>query len=98
MFCLMTAYWSLLVLQDMVQKGNFGLRGKGMFRDVSINDAPRQIRYSLTGHNFQDDIQRRTGCIVNTRGRYFVPGTPMYDGELPLYLHISPGCTLQVHG
>lgn len=70
--------------------------GKEIFRDVTINDAPPAIRYSLTRRSFQDDVQRRTNSVVITKGRYVAPGTQAHGDELPLYLHIMPGRSLQV--
>jgi hypothetical protein len=67
---------------------------KEISRDVSINDAPPQIRFQLTKRTIQDEIQRRTGALIGTRGRYFPPGAPPDDSDKPLHLHITPGAHL----
>ncbi|KAF1863024.1 hypothetical protein Lal_00018869 [Lupinus albus] len=59
-------------------------------REIVINDAESSVRYKLTKRQTQEEIQRCTGAIVITRGKYRPPNAPN-DGEKPLYLHISAG-------
>ncbi|XP_020591186.1 protein RIK isoform X2 [Phalaenopsis equestris] len=63
-------------------------------REITINDAEPTIRYKLTKRQTQEEIQRSTGAIVITRGKYRPPNT-LPDGEKPLYLHISAGSHLK---
>lgn len=65
----------------------------GIFRQVTINDGPPDLRHHLTKRPTQDDIARRTGTQIVTRGRYMAPGMPPSDSEQPLYLHITPGAS-----
>lgn len=68
-----------------------------MYRHVVINDAPPDMRHHLTKRPTQDDIARRTGTQIVTRGRYMPPGTPQTDTDRPLYLNITPGvCASEV--
>ncbi|GKB96685.1 protein RIK isoform X1 [Tanacetum coccineum] len=59
-------------------------------REIVINDAESSVRYRLTKRQTQDEIQKSTGAIVITRGKYRPPNAPS-DGEKPLYLHVSAG-------
>lgn len=62
-------------------------------REIVINDAEPTIRYKLTKRQTQEEIQKSTGAVVITRGKYRPPnGLP--DSEKPLYLHISAGAHL----
>ncbi|CAI0432023.1 unnamed protein product [Linum tenue] len=63
-------------------------------REIVINDAEALVRYKLTKRQTQDEIQKSTGAVVITRGKYRPPNTPT-DGEKPLYLHISSGAQLK---
>ncbi|XP_038901413.1 protein RIK isoform X2 [Benincasa hispida] len=63
-------------------------------REISINDAEPSVRYKLTKRQTQEEIQRHTGAVVITRGKYHPPNTPP-DGNKPLYLHISAGAHLK---
>lgn len=63
-------------------------------REIVINDAEPTIRYKLTKRQTQEEIQRSTGAVVITRGKYRPPNT-LSDGEKPLYLHISAGSHLK---
>ncbi|CAL1381800.1 unnamed protein product [Linum trigynum] len=63
-------------------------------REIVINDAEALVRYKLTKRQTQDEIQKSTGAVVITRGKYHPPNTPT-DGEKPLYLHISSGAQLK---
>ncbi|KAI4346665.1 hypothetical protein L6164_007543 [Bauhinia variegata] len=63
-------------------------------REIVINDAESSIRYKLTKRQTQEEIQRCTGAVVITRGKYRPPNAPP-DGEKPLYLHISAGAHLK---
>ncbi|XP_072990714.1 protein RIK isoform X1 [Typha latifolia] len=63
-------------------------------REIVINDAEPTIRYKLTKRQTQEEIQKFTGAVVITRGKYRPPnGLP--DNEKPLYLHISAGSHLK---
>ncbi|KAE8694171.1 Protein RIK [Hibiscus syriacus] len=57
-------------------------------REIVINDAESSVRHKLTKRQTQEEIQRCTGAVVITRGKYQPPIAPP-DGEKPLYLHIS---------
>ncbi|XP_051120057.1 protein RIK isoform X2 [Andrographis paniculata] len=63
-------------------------------REIVINDADSTIRYKLTKRQTQEEIQRSTGAVVITRGKYRPPEAPS-DSERPLYLHISAGAHLE---
>ncbi|KAJ7974316.1 protein RIK [Quillaja saponaria] len=63
-------------------------------REIVINDAESSVRYKLTKRQTQEEIQRCTGAVVITRGKYRPPNAPP-DGEKPLYLHISAGAHLK---
>ncbi|KAL2959064.1 hypothetical protein AAZX31_18G246000 [Glycine max] len=63
-------------------------------REIVINDAESSVRYKLTKRQTQEEIQRCTGAIVITRGKYRLPNAP-HDGEKPLYLHISAGAHIK---
>ncbi|PKU72080.1 Protein RIK [Dendrobium catenatum] len=63
-------------------------------REIVINDAEPTIRYKLTKRQTQEEIQRSTGAIVITRGKYRPPNA-LPDNEKPLYLHISAGSHLK---
>lgn len=63
-------------------------------REIVINDAESSVRYKLTKRLTQEDIQRCTGAVVITRGKYRPPNA-LPDGEKPLYLHISAGAHLK---
>ncbi|KAM3250581.1 protein RIK isoform X3 [Capsicum chacoense] len=63
-------------------------------REIVINDADPSIRYRLTKRQTQEEIQKSTGAVVITRGKYRPPNAPS-DGEKPLYLHISAGAHLE---
>ncbi len=66
----------------------------GICRDVFINDAPADMRHHLTKRPTQDDIGRRTGTQIVTRGRYLAPGAaPAGEADKPLHLHITPGAS-----
>ncbi|KAB1211519.1 Protein RIK [Morella rubra] len=63
-------------------------------REIVINDAESSVRYKLTKRQMQEEIQRCTGAVVITRGKFRPPNAPP-DGEKPLYLHISAGAHLK---
>ncbi|KAL9157860.1 hypothetical protein ABFS82_08G030700 [Erythranthe guttata] len=63
-------------------------------REIVINDADSAIRYKLTKRQTQEEIQRSTGAVVITRGKYRSPNAPP-DGDRPLYLHISAASHLE---
>ncbi|XP_041002625.1 protein RIK isoform X2 [Juglans microcarpa x Juglans regia] len=63
-------------------------------REIVINDAESSVRYKLTKRQTQEEIQKLTGAVVITRGKYQPPNAPP-DGEKPLYLHISAGVHLK---
>lgn len=63
-------------------------------KEIVINDAEPAIRYKLTKRQTQEEIQKCTGAVVITRGKYRPPNAPP-DSEKPLYLHISAGSHLE---
>ncbi|GLU01824.1 hypothetical protein SLE2022_191070 [Rubroshorea leprosula] len=63
-------------------------------REIVINDAESSVRYKLTKRQTQEEIQRCTGAVVITRGKYRPPNAPA-DGDKPLYLHISAAAHLK---
>ncbi|XP_020090450.1 protein RIK isoform X2 [Ananas comosus] len=63
-------------------------------REIVINDADPIVRYKLTKRQTQEEIQKCTGAVVITRGKYRPPNS-LPDGEKPLYLHISAGSHLK---
>ncbi|KDO72755.1 hypothetical protein CISIN_1g007659mg [Citrus sinensis] len=63
-------------------------------REIVINDSESSVRYKLTKRHTQEEIQKCTGAVVITRGKYRLPNAPP-DGEKPLYLHISAGAHLK---
>ncbi|XP_023638063.1 protein RIK isoform X2 [Capsella rubella] len=63
-------------------------------REIVINDAEASLRHKLTRRSTQEEIQRSTGAVVITRGKYRPPNAPP-DGEKPLYLHISAAAHLK---
>ncbi|CAH8354139.1 unnamed protein product [Eruca vesicaria subsp. sativa] len=63
-------------------------------REIVINDAEASLRHKLTKRSTQEDIQRSTGAVVITRGKYRPPNA-LPDGEKPLYLHISAAAHLK---
>ncbi|KAL5741393.1 hypothetical protein ACOSP7_028125 [Xanthoceras sorbifolium] len=63
-------------------------------REIIINDAESSLRYKLTKRQTQEEIQKCTGAVVITRGKYRPPNAPP-DGEKPLYLHISAAAYLK---
>ncbi|CAH8384976.1 unnamed protein product [Eruca vesicaria subsp. sativa] len=63
-------------------------------RAIVINDAEASLRHKLTQRSTQEEIQRSTGTVVITRGKYRLPNAPP-DGEYPLYLHISAASHLK---
>ncbi|KAF8408207.1 hypothetical protein HHK36_007351 [Tetracentron sinense] len=66
-------------------------------REIVINDAESTIRYKLTKRQTQEEIQKCTGAVVITRGKYRPPNA-LPDNEKPLYLHISAGSHLKETG
>uniref|UniRef100_A0A166D4I1 Protein RIK n=1 Tax=Daucus carota subsp. sativus TaxID=79200 RepID=A0A166D4I1_DAUCS len=79
----------------LVQKINqTKLQEELIAREIVINDAESSIRNKLTKRQTQEEIQRCTGSVVITRGKYRPPNGPT-DGEKPLYLHISAGAHLE---
>ncbi|KAG2283829.1 hypothetical protein Bca4012_052517 [Brassica carinata] len=63
-------------------------------REIVINDAEASLRHKLTKRSTQEEIQRSTGAVVITRGKFRPPNAPP-DGEKPLYLHISAAAHLK---
>ncbi|CAK7355700.1 unnamed protein product [Dovyalis caffra] len=63
-------------------------------REIVINDAESSVRYKLTKRQTQEEIQKCTGAVVITRGKYRPPNA-LPDGEKPLYLHISAAAHLK---
>eukprot|EP00983_Pelagomonas_calceolata_P067724 1149586-Pelagomonas_calceolata.AAC.3 len=65
-------------------------------RDVTINDAPAHVRMHLLKRPTQTDMERRTGTIINVKGRFYLPGQPQDPKEKPLHLNVRPGAHHQV--
>ncbi|MQL72888.1 hypothetical protein Taro_005262 [Colocasia esculenta] len=63
-------------------------------REIVINDADAAIRCKLTKRQTQEEIQKCTGAVVITRGRYQPPNA-LPDNDKPLFLHISSGANLK---
>uniref|UniRef100_A0A803LSI9 Protein RIK n=1 Tax=Chenopodium quinoa TaxID=63459 RepID=A0A803LSI9_CHEQI len=63
-------------------------------REIVINDADPAMRYKLTKRQTQEEIQKCTGAVVITRGKYRPPNA-VPDGDKPLYLHVSAGAHLK---
>lgn len=78
----------------LAQKIQTKIQEEIIAREIVINDAESSIRYKLTKRQTQEEIQKSTGAIVITRGKYRPPNAPS-DGEKPLYLHVSAGTHLE---
>ncbi|KAJ4820192.1 Protein RIK [Rhynchospora pubera] len=63
-------------------------------REIVINDAEPSLRCKLTKRQTQEEIEKTTGAIVITRGKYRPPNA-LPDSERPLYLHISASSHLK---
>ncbi|KAJ3702786.1 hypothetical protein LUZ61_006491 [Rhynchospora tenuis] len=63
-------------------------------REIVINDAEPSVRCKLTKRQTQEEIEKSTGAIVITRGKYRPPNA-LPDSERPLYLHISASSHLK---
>ncbi|XP_019244569.1 PREDICTED: protein RIK [Nicotiana attenuata] len=81
----------LIVAQKLIQPK---IQDELIAREIVINDADPAVRYRLTKRQTQEEIQKSSGAVVITRGRYRPPNAPS-DGEKPLYLHISAGAHLE---
>ncbi|XP_075090482.1 protein RIK isoform X2 [Nicotiana tabacum] len=81
----------LIVAQNLIQPK---IQDELIAREIVINDADPAVRYRLTKRQTQEEIQKSSGAVVITRGRYRPPNAPS-DGEKPLYLHISAGAHLE---
>lgn len=57
---------------------------------VPINDAPPNIRHTLTKRTVQDEIQARCNVMIVTRGRFYPPGAIPEPNEPPIHLYIKP--------
>ncbi|KAM5581207.1 protein RIK [Rosa sericea] len=79
------------VIQKLIQPK---IQDELIAREIVINDAESSIRYKLTKRQTQEEIQRCTGAVVITRGKYHPPNAST-DGEKPLYLHISAGANIK---
>ncbi|KAI3892787.1 hypothetical protein MKX03_000891 [Papaver bracteatum] len=80
---------------SVVQKLNLPkIQDELIAREIVINDAEPTVRYKLTKRQTQEEIQRCTGAVVITRGKYRPPNA-LNDSEKPLYLHISAGAHLK---
>ncbi|KAL6553053.1 hypothetical protein OROGR_006895 [Orobanche gracilis] len=79
------------IIQKLVQPK---IQDELIARKIVINDADSAVRYKLTRRQTQEEIQKSTGAVVITRGKYRPPNTPA-DGEKPLYLHISAAAHLE---
>lgn len=64
---------------------------KEIFKDVTINDAPSQIRYYLTRRGTQEMVQRASNTVIVTKGRFCGPGSGADSLEKPLFLRVTPG-------
>jgi len=82
---------STAMLQKMNKKK---IKHELIAREIIINDADSAVRYMLTKRQTQEEIEKCTGAVVITRGKYHPPNAPP-DGEKPLYLHISAGADLE---
>lgn len=78
----------------LVQKIQPKIQEDLIAREIVINDAESAVRYKLTKRQTQEEIQKCTGSVVITRGKYRPPDAPL-DGDKPLYLHISAGAHLE---
>ncbi len=58
--------------------------------EVPINDAPAGVRTHLLKKSTQNDIERRTGTVIVTRGRFITPGAPHDAKDAPLHLFVRP--------
>ncbi|KAJ8549955.1 hypothetical protein K7X08_033662 [Anisodus acutangulus] len=81
----------VIVAQKLIQPK---IQDELIAREIVINDADPAVRYRLTKRQTQEEIQKNTGAVVITRGKYRPPNAPS-DGEKPLYLHISAGAHLE---
>lgn len=79
------------VIQKLIQPK---IQDELIAREIVINDAESSVRYKLTKRQTQEEIQRCTGAVVITRGKYRAPNAST-DGEKPLYLHISAGAHIK---
>ncbi|KAL6526354.1 hypothetical protein OROMI_029994 [Orobanche minor] len=79
------------IVQKLVQPK---IQDELIAREIVINDADSAVRYKLTRRQTQEEIQKSTGAVVITRGKYRPPNAPA-DGEKPLYLHISAAAHLE---
>ncbi|XP_042024243.1 protein RIK-like isoform X1 [Salvia splendens] len=79
------------IIQKLVQPK---IQDELIAREIIINDADSAIRYRLTKRQTQEEIQKSTGAVVITRGKYHPPNAPP-NGERPLYLHISAAAHLE---
>lgn len=74
----------LIVAQKLIQPK---IQDELIAREIVINDADPAVRYRLTKRQTQEEIQKSSGAVVITRGRYRPPNAPS-DGEktpLPSY-------------
>ncbi|KAF5830900.1 hypothetical protein DUNSADRAFT_13910 [Dunaliella salina] len=84
------------VAARLVQAKNPGAaQSSDQDRDVTINDAPAQARMHLLKRPTQTEMERRTGTIINVKGRFYLPGQPQDPKEKPLHLNIRPGAHAQ---
>ncbi|GJP76868.1 hypothetical protein CLOP_g7318 [Closterium sp. NIES-67] len=58
-------------------------------REVVINECNPNVRYQLTRRGTQDDIHRKTGAVISTRGKFCNMNDPK-NRDRPLYLHVTP--------
>ncbi|KAL1538781.1 protein RIK isoform X1 [Salvia divinorum] len=79
------------IIQKLVQPK---IQDELIAREIVINDADSAVRYRLTKRQTQEEIQKSTGAVVITRGKYHPPNAPP-NGERPLYLHISAASHLE---
>ncbi|CAH9109481.1 unnamed protein product [Cuscuta epithymum] len=79
---------------SVVQQHTTKIQDEVIAREIVINDADSAVRYKLTKRQTQEEIQKSTGAVVITRGKYMIPSAQP-DGAKPLYLHISAGAHLE---
>ncbi|XP_028120319.1 protein RIK-like [Camellia sinensis] len=80
---------------DEFGEGEQKIQDELIAREIVINDADSAVRYKLTKRQTQEGIQKCTGAVVITRGKYRPPSAAP-DGEKPLYLHISAGAHISL--
>lgn len=87
--------WQESLAKGLVPAARMGLLAeterKEIFKDVTINDAPSQIRYYLTRRGTQEMVQRASNTVIVTKGRFCGAGSAADSLEKPLFLRVTPG-------